>query len=395
MIAIVGAGISGLTLGALLTRARPHLDFVILERDASPDARPQGYSLTLAEPALIVLREMGLLALLEDAREVEKVECLLNHRGRKLIELDFVQIWGEKVPLTFPRLELRRRLLKTIDPIRVRFGFRCVGLEKRNGALVARSDDGQTFEANVVTACDGANSAIRAQLTSKGLDYVGLSSISGEVAMSSPAELDVSRADYTIFGPHSCLYLLEHPLRREALRWRFVERVPEGQFPRMTRTERIDHVISRVRSWEPRSLVRVIESTSAESTSVREFRDRRQLHPLRDGRVFLLGDAAHPMTPFVAGGANMAIVDAWELAKLLIDCDAARVTADSPEWEMRASEFEKAVRRRNVVRVKKSRKAGYVNCAAGLQAAFRDASLRAAALYYKSRRSARLKGPPS
>jgi salicylate hydroxylase len=50
------------------------------------------------------------------------------------------------------------------------------------------------------------------------------------------------------------------------------------------------------------------------------------------GRVALVGDAAHPMRPYLAQGAAMALEDAWTLGELLVSHRAAAGTASPPPW---------------------------------------------------------------
>ncbi len=62
---------------------------------------------------------------------------------------------------------------------------------------------------------------------------------------------------------------------------------------------------------------------------MRGYYDKEPLKRVRDGRVWLLGDAAHPMSPFQGQGANMAMRDALKLAKLLAsgpDLSADRIS---------------------------------------------------------------------
>ena len=60
-IAVIGAGISGLTFGAAMQRFSPETQVEVYERDQSLTSRPQGYSLGLkGDTGLAVLKALGL-----------------------------------------------------------------------------------------------------------------------------------------------------------------------------------------------------------------------------------------------------------------------------------------------------------------------------------------------
>src|SRR5436190_910400 len=60
-VAVVGAGIAGLTFAAAMRKYAPAAEVTLYERDASPAARPEGYSLGLrGDAGLLVLKRLGL-----------------------------------------------------------------------------------------------------------------------------------------------------------------------------------------------------------------------------------------------------------------------------------------------------------------------------------------------
>ncbi len=62
---------------------------------------------------------------------------------------------------------------------------------------------------------------------------------------------------------------------------------------------------------------------------VRGYYDKEPIARVREGRLWLIGDAAHPMCPFQGQSANMAMLDALKLAEVLGEYAAASATADA------------------------------------------------------------------
>jgi salicylate hydroxylase len=61
----------------------------------------------------------------------------------------------------------------------------------------------------------------------------------------------------------------------------------------------------------------IARAIEPKTVAVSGYYDREPASRIRDGRVWLIGDAAHPMCPFQGQGANMAMVDAMKLAEVL------------------------------------------------------------------------------
>jgi 2-polyprenyl-6-methoxyphenol hydroxylase-like FAD-dependent oxidoreductase len=79
-------------------------------------------------------------------------------------------------------------------------------------------------------------------------------------------------------------------------------------------------LLSRFAGWhEP--VRAIIEATPAAQILRTDISDRRPIHRWHEGRVVLLGDAAHPMTPNLGQGAGQAIEDAVVLGRCLANAD--------------------------------------------------------------------------
>ncbi len=83
-VVIIGAGISGLTLAALLRRKAPDMEVALYEKDQGPFSRPQGYSIGLKDPAgLGVLTRLGLRPQLTGPRAAPVRQFIITNQGGK------------------------------------------------------------------------------------------------------------------------------------------------------------------------------------------------------------------------------------------------------------------------------------------------------------------------
>jgi 2-polyprenyl-6-methoxyphenol hydroxylase-like FAD-dependent oxidoreductase len=109
------------------------------------------------------------------------------------------------------------------------------------------------------------------------------------------------------------------PLADRSVYWFGTKRVPAAG--RDTPEERKAEALATFADWAP-SIPALIEATQAEAILRNDICDRRPHRGWSRGRVTLLGDAAHPMTPHLGQGACQAIADAVVLGQCLSEPDS-------------------------------------------------------------------------
>ena len=321
-VAIIGAGMGGLATAAALRRVG--IDVTVYEQ-AQQFARI-GAGIQIGCNAMRVLRELGLESRL---RQQSFYPRSWNNRDWRTGEVKFDMIFGETAERRFGapyllahRGDLHAALASIVPDDCIRLDHRLVGLDESAGGVRLTFTDGATAVADAVVGADGVHSIVRDILFG-----VSKANFTGRIAYRTtyPAALLGGRGigDCTKWwgeDRHIVIYYVK-PDRSEVY---FVTSQPEPDF--------------RVESWSAKGDVgelrsgftgfdSEVEHVLAACPDVHKWAifDREALDQWVDGNVTLLGDACHPMTPYMAQGAAMAIEDAAVLSRCLEGVDASGV----------------------------------------------------------------------
>jgi 6-hydroxynicotinate 3-monooxygenase len=313
-IAIVGAGMGGLASAAALRRVG--IEVMVYEQ-ASQFARI-GAGIQIGCNAMKVLRKLGLEQRL---RAQSFYPRSWNNRDWRTGEVKFDMIFGESAEAKFGapyllahRGDLHAALASAVAPECVKLGHKLVGLEEGGDGVHLRFANGETATADAVIGADGVHSLVREILF--GTSPVNFT---GRIAYRTtyPAALlnGYKIEDCTKWwgeDRHIVIYYVK-PDRSEVY---FVTSQPEPEF--------------RIESWSAKGNVKELraafEGFDSQVTNVLDvcpdvhkwaIVDRNALTRWAEGNVTLLGDACHPMTPYMAQGAAMAIEDAAVLSRCL------------------------------------------------------------------------------
>jgi salicylate hydroxylase len=319
-VAIVGGGIGGLTAARALCRRG--IEVAIYE--AASELREIGAGVALHPNAMKVLRSLDLE---DDVRSTAgRSEWLLTRNwktGRVISRTSRqqqVSLFG-LAGVTVHRADLLDVLAKSLPSGIVTLGARCVAVEPDGEVAVARFQDGSEIEADVIIGADGIHSAVRSSLF--GPDAP---SFTGKICYRSVVPVDAVAGgpppndNAQWLGPHGTIVL--YPVRRDEL-VNVVCHYDDEAYRHeswVTECERSE-VLERYHGWHE-SLLRVF--TAGEVWYKWALYDRDPIQQWTRGRVTVLGDAAHPMLPYLGQGACQAIEDGCVLAAAL----AAR--ADDP-----------------------------------------------------------------
>lgn len=361
---IVGGGVGGLTAAIALRRAG--IDATVFERAGA--SREGGTALTLWTNAIKALGRLGLADAIEGLSEPLVRGAFRLRRGTTLAETPLAEL-GRKFGapnVVIGRARLQSVLLAALDPGVVRLGAGCVGVEQDGRGVTASLADGRTECGDLLIGADGLNSTVRAQLFgAERPRYAGYTAYRAVV----PCGHDRQERGHGFESwGRGVRFGLVHSGPAEVY-WFAAITAPEGRGDGPA--GRKGDLLSRFRGWHA-PVEATIERTDEGAILHNDIYDRPPLRRWSVGRITLLGDAAHPMTPSLGQGACQAIEDAVVLAECLRAGGASGVVAALGRYEERR-------RSRTAAITRQSRRIGSVaqwtNPAA---CALRDALLRIA-----------------
>lgn len=301
---VAGAGIGGLAVGRLLREAGFEVE--ILERASS--LVPGGAGITLWPNATRVLQEVGVAGLLPQPRTYPD-SGLRRWDGRLLVPTDISELaqrYG--APMLFlQRTTLHGALLSDGMEALVRTDAEVVRAEESAEGVRVETRSGESFEGDLLIGADGVRSQVRSVLLHDGPPRpCGI--VAYRALIESPP-LDLDPGEY--WGPGSVFALV--PVDKGRLFWLATKRAAPGA---PFEPDPIPGLLKRHRDWVP-GIAQVIEATPSQEVLQHELLDRRPPKRWVGSRIALLGDAAHPMLPFLGQGACQALEDAQALARAL------------------------------------------------------------------------------
>jgi salicylate hydroxylase len=323
-IAVVGAGIAGLALAAALDRQG--LSSVIFEQ--ASELPEVGAGVQIAPNASRLLHRLGLARRL---REVAVRPAATEFRrwaddsliGRTMLGDECERLYGAPY-YTIHRADLRDALASLVCPEMVHIGRRVVTVREVSDRAVLGFADGSSHTARMVAGADGIRSAVREVLAADKPVFSGLGVYRGLVPADVLPDFVREPAVRLWLGPGR--HLVCYPVCAGRM-ISFAATTPcEVAGSESWGAAGTAGDLSQAFSGWNETVQRLIAGAQAISRWV--LYDREPLRHLAKSRVALVGDAAHPMLPFIAQGANQAIEDAMALAACLAQgSDAAMAGA--------------------------------------------------------------------
>lgn len=316
---ICGAGIGG--LATAICCVRRGMDVTVLEQAA--ELGDVGAGIQIPPNAMKVFEALKIDDLIKrDAFEPEAIECRMGESGMTVFNVALDQKarrrWGSPY-LHIHRadyIKALREALEAAAPDAIRTDAKVISYAQDETKILAHLADGTMIEGDVLIGADGIHSIVREQmLGSDRPDFTG------NVAWRVTVPMNALGADAP--RPTACAWMgrgkhgVTYRLRGGELAnfVGVVERTnwhEEGWTSQGTKVDALADFVG----WHP-TVTRMLEAAQDDQMFQWALYDRKPLKTWTEGRAVLLGDAAHPMLPFMAQGAAMAVEDAWVIAQQL------------------------------------------------------------------------------
>ena len=320
-ISIVGAGIGGL-VAALALKKRGHKPIIYEKTESLSEL---GAGIQLSPNANKVLEYLGVMEELQaDVYEPEAFQFVHYRTGKVLaqraLKNSSVKIYGSP-NYDVHRADLQKALLTVInkEEIQIEKNSEILDLyEEANSAFIRTKES--VIESDVVIGADGIHSIVRKKLW--GEDQARYT---GNVAWRMLVPIKEISSEFLQQNTKVWLGPKKHFVQYLVKGGKFLNcvcLVEQNHWMNEDWSEKGD--ISELKNiysdWHP-EIQEILESTNPDCLYKWGLHDRAPLNKWSKGRFSLLGDAAHPMLPFVAQGAAMAIEDGIVLASSLSSFD--------------------------------------------------------------------------
>jgi salicylate hydroxylase len=373
-VAIIGAGIGGVALAvACLHRGIP---FTIYERDGGFDTRSQGYGLTLQQ-ASKAIEGLGVFSLRDGVISTRHV---VHRTDGKMIGEWGIRKWlraedraaPKRTNIHIARQSLRLALLEQLGgEKKVEWGHQLVDYQEcEGGGVDLRFEVAgvmKSARADLLVGADGIRSAVRSLLIGEEISplrYLGCIVILGICPLENLGGLESPLLDSaTVFqtvNGNDRIYMMPYSL--DSIMWQFSFSMLEDDAKALSArgAEALKEEACRRTQWHD-PVPQIMAATQAAQVTGYPVYDRALLEPemLEDAaQVTLIGDAAHPMSPFKGQGANQALLDALSLARgITRGCGAHSSWREKGIRETVLREFEAEMLKRSAVKVKDSAEA--------------------------------------
>jgi salicylate hydroxylase len=321
---VVGAGLGGLTAAASLHRRG--IEAVVLEQ--ASQLGEIGAGVQLAPNALKVLRALGLerraaeLGFEPNAHVVRnwKTADVLAYTPYKGVLRD---VFGADY-FGYHRADLHELLRSVVPAGAIRLGARCTGVREEAGRAIVQLADGSRLEADAVIGADGIHSAVRGSLFGQAAPRFTGNACWRGMTPASALPPGLISPDMTVwFGPGASV--VHYYIRGGTIiNWMAAFESDEWAEESWTAEGTREEAVARFADWHPTVVSLVSQSDRYLKWGL--F-DRDPLPQWSKGRITLMGDACHPMLPYLAQGACMALEDGYAVAEALFKGSADVVGA--------------------------------------------------------------------
>lgn len=306
-IIIIGAGIGGLTAGIALKHSGHEVE--IYER--ASQSGTVGAGLSLWANAIHAFDQLGIGNQIRQLGVMEGDGGIHDWRGNDLMATDYAGIKAllGDTTVVVHRADLHVLLEETFGGV-IHWGQTISHYSENHNKVFAHFEDGRTIQADLLIACDGIHSVIRKQMFPQSRPiYAGYTAYRG-VTHFDHSRVGNMWGESWGYGKRFGIA----PLSQNRIYWFATYNAPENTI--VPQEKRQATLLSKFEGWH-HPVTELIGETDPIAILQHDIHELNPLTSWVDGRVALLGDSAHAMTPNLGQGACQAIEDAVVLGRIL------------------------------------------------------------------------------
>jgi 6-hydroxynicotinate 3-monooxygenase len=317
-IAVVGAGLGGMTVAGFLQRA----GFAVTVYEQAPAFSRIGAGIILSANVMKVLRRLGIEQMIIDTGiKADSYISRAWNTGETMYKIEFDAASEARFGgayLNIHRGDLHSVLEKGVAPGSIAFNHRLLALEEKSDAIRLVFENGVKVDADIVVGADGVNSKVREYLLgTEPPHFVG--AVAHRAIFPTEALRGFKIPDCTKWwgrDRHILVYFMTS--KRDEVYVIGVVPRPTWDSDAASLPSSREALIDDFANFHP-DLLRVLAVTT--DVTLWPIYDRERDDRWSGRRIVLLGDACHPMRPFMAAGGAMAIEDAAILSRCLAEFD--------------------------------------------------------------------------
>ncbi len=304
-LAIIGAGIAGLTLANFIKKNSDH-EFMLYEKQESLSL-DEGYGIQLSANSVGILNKIGFDKINEKKLFNPVGLDIYNIQNKKICDLNLSQFnKGQNRYTTLQRSTLIEFLKDDIYTQHCRFGKKIKEVSELKGKILIKFDDNTNDLVDIVVGADGIFSNTRSFFEKKKNEPKFKKAVAIRTIIKSRSELKIDDEKISLMMGKNC-HLVIYPVNKNK-ELNFVCIVREKEYD----PDKIDRLIKKV----------VIQNSNLENFFDGNLRSwplyyTPQILPSTNSKVFYIGDAFNGFLPTLAQGAGQSIESAYELYNLI------------------------------------------------------------------------------
>ncbi len=305
-IAIIGAGIAGLTLANLIKKYTEH-EFMVYEREESLSLE-EGYGIQLATNSIKILNEIDFKKINDEKIFHPKKMDFYDIKNEKICDLNLSKFNSvETKYTTLQRSTLIEFLKEDIYTQHLRFGKKIKGVAELKDKVLIKFDDNTNDLVDFVIAADGIFSNTRSFFEKKKVEPKFKKAIAVRVILNSKSELDINEENISLMlGSRS--HIVVYPINKK---------------------KELNIVcIMRCKKYDPDNTKQLIqEIILKQNPKLKNIFENEiktwplyfttNISPSTNKKVFYIGDAFNGLLPTLAQGAGQSIESSYEIFNLL------------------------------------------------------------------------------